>query len=137
MNSTLKNILATIAGLVVGSIINMAVVTIGPYIIPFPQGADVSNMDALTESMKLFTPVNFIFPLLAHVLGSLVGAFVVVKLAVSHHIQLAMVIGVFFLFGGIMMVKIAGGPLWFIVADLLLAYIPMVLLGARLARPNK
>ena len=134
MNSTLRNILATITGFVIGSIVNMGLVTIGPYVIPFPQGADVSNMEALKESMKLFTPANFIFPFLAHAIGTLVGAFVVVKLAVTHHTKLAMIIGGLFLVGGIMMVKMTGGPLWFIVADLVVAYIPMALLGAKLAQ---
>jgi hypothetical protein len=44
-----------------------------------------------------------------------------------------MLVGVFFLAGGISAVIMLGGPLWFKVADLLLAYIPMGFLGATLA----
>jgi len=128
-----KNILATIAGVVIGSVVNMILVNIGPSIIPLPEGADISTMEGLHDSMKLFTPANFVFPFLAHALGTLVGAFVVAKFAASHHNKFAVGIGVFFLLGGMAAASMIGGPLWFNITDLLLAYIPMSLLGAFLA----
>lgn len=83
--------------------------------------------------MKLFTPVNFIFPFLAHALGTLAGAFMAAKLAASHQLKFALLIGVLFLMGGITAANSLGGPVWFTVTDLLLAYIPMGFLGAKLA----
>lgn len=133
MKSVGKNILVVIAGFIVGSIVNIALVNIGPSVVPLPEGADVSTMEKLRDSMKLFTPLNFLFPFLGHALGTLAGAFVAARFAASHHSKLAMLIGVFFLIGGITMVSMVGGPLWFNVADLVLAYIPMGLLGAALA----
>ena len=133
MNSIARNILAVIAGLVVGSLVNISLVNIGPSVVPLPEGADVSTMENLRDSMMLFTPVNFIFPFLAHALGTLVGAFIAAKFAASHNVKLAMGIGVLFLMGGITAVNMFGGPLWFNVTDLLLAYLPMGFLGAALA----
>ena len=133
MKSVGKNILAVVAGVVVGGFVNMALVNIGPSVVPLPEGADISTMENLRDSMKFFTPINFIFPFLAHALGTLAGAFVAAKFAASHYVKLAMGIGVFFLMGGIAAVSMLGGPLWFSVADLLLAYIPMSYLGATLA----
>ncbi len=133
MKSVGKNILAVIAGVVLGSLVNMVLVNMGPSVVPLPEGADISTMESLRDSMKLFTPVNFIFPFLAHALGTLVGAFFAAKFAASHHLKLAMCVGVFFLMGGIAAVSMLGGPLWFKVADLLLAYLPMSFLGATLA----
>lgn len=133
MNPIVKNTLAVIVGFAAGSLVNMSLVNIGPSIIPMPQGADVSTAESLAESMKLFTPINFLFPFLAHALGTLVGAFIAAKLAASHQFKFAMLIGVFFLGGGITAVAMFGGPLWFKVADLALAYIPMGYLGAVLA----
>ena len=133
MNPVGKNILAAIAGIVVGSLVNIALVNIGPFVIPLPEGADISTMEKLRDSMTLFTPANFIFPFLAHALGTLAGAFIVARFAAKHHMKFAIGIGVFFLLGGIAAVNMLGGPLWFNVADLLLAYIPMGLLGASLA----
>lgn len=133
MNTVVRNVLAVLAGMVVGSLVNMGLVNIGPSILPLPEGADVSTAEGLRESMRLFTPANFIFPFLAHALGTLAGAYLAARLAASHAVKLALGIGVFFLIGGIVAAIMLGGPLWFIVADLLLAYIPMGFLGAVLA----
>lgn len=133
MKSVVRNVLAALAGVVAGSIVNMVLVNVGPSVIPLPEGADVSSMETLRDSMKLFTPVNFIFPFAGHALGTLVGGFVVAKFTASHHVKFAMGVGVFFLVGGVTAVSMLGGPLWFNVADLLLAYIPMAYFGAALA----
>jgi hypothetical protein len=137
MNPIARNILALLAGLVVGSAVNMGLVHVGTSVVPLPEGTDVSTMEGLRESMKVFTPVNFLFPFLAHALGTLAGALVAAKFAVSHHMKFALGIGVCFLIGGITMVVQCGGPAWFIGSDLLLAYIPMGLLGGILAGGNK
>ena len=133
MKSVGKNILALIVGVVVGSLANIVLVNIGPTVVPLPEGADISTMENLRDSMKLFTPVNFIFPFLAHALGTLVGAFTAARFSASHHVIFAVCIGVVFLMGGIAAVSMLGGPLWFNIADLLLAYLPMSFLGAALA----
>ena len=137
MRPLIKNILAIVVGFIVGSIVNMGLVNLGPMVIPLPDGADVSTMEALEQSMKVFTPINFLFPFLAHALGTLIGAFVAAKLAGSHHLKFAMVIGVLFFLGGAMMVNMIGGPLWFNVTDLVLAYIPMAYFGGKLASKSK
>jgi hypothetical protein len=137
MNPIAKNVLAAILGFVVGSLVNMALINIGPYVVPLPAGADVSTMEGLRDSMKLFTPVNFVFPFLAHALGTLSGAFVAAKLAASHHMKFAIGIGVAFLIGGVAAASMFGGPVWFKAVDLLLAYIPMGLLGGFLGCGKK
>jgi hypothetical protein len=125
--------LAAIAGLVIGGVVNLGLVTIGMSVVPLPEGTDVSTMEAVRASMKLLGPVNFIFPLLGHALGTITGAFVAAKLAASHAMKFAIGIGVVFLIGGIAMIVNCGGPVWFIASDLLLAYIPMAFLGGFLA----
>ena len=133
MNPIARNILAVVVGFVFGSLVNIGLVNVGMSVVPLPEGADVSTMDGVRESMKSFTPVNFIFPFLAHALGTLAGAFVAAKLAAGQPMKFAMGIGVCFLLGGITMVVLCGGPVWFIASDLLLAYIPMGFLGGILA----
>jgi hypothetical protein len=128
-----KNILVVVAGVIIGGLVNMVLVNIGPSVVPLPAGADVSTMENLRESMKLFAPVNFIFPFLAHALGTLAGAFFAARFATRHSLLFALAIGLFFLIGGIAAVSMLGGPLWFQVTDLLVAYIPMSVLGAALA----
>ena len=137
MNSIAKNVLAVISGVVVGSLVNMGLISIGQIVVSLPEGADVSTMEKFRDSMKLFTPVNFLFPFLAHALGTLAGAFIAARVAASHQMKFAIGIGVFFLTGGATMVSMVGGPLSFNVTDLLLAYIPMGYLGGILARRKR
>ena len=132
MPPIMRNLLAVIAGLVVGSVVNMAIITVGPMVIPLPTGVDMSDMDKFAENIKLLEPANFIAPWLAHALGTLVGAFAAAKVAASHKMKLALGIGVFFLLGGIMMVSMVGGPVWFAALDLIGAYLPMGFLGGML-----
>lgn len=95
MNPVLKNILAVIAGLVLGSIANMAVLMASNNIIPLPAGADNSTPEALKATIHLFEPKHFIFPFLAHAIGTFVGAYICARIA-SHKMLLAMFIGLFF-----------------------------------------
>ncbi len=137
MPPTLRNVLAVIAGLLVGSAINMAIITVGPMVIPPPAGVDMSDMEKFAENLKLLEPANLIAPWLAHALGTLVGAMIAAKLAASHKMKFALGIGVFFLLGGITMVLMFGGPVWFGVLDLAGAYVPMGYLGGLLGGATK
>ena len=133
MKPIYKNILGVVAGLIIGGVVNMGLIMISGSVIPPPEGVDPTNMESLQENMHLFSAKHFIFPFLAHALGTLVGALVAVKIAASQHMKLALGIGVFFLLGGITNAFMLPAPGWFIAVDLVLAYLPMALLGARLA----
>ena len=136
----LRNILAAVAGLVVGGGVNMALVIASPLVIPPPAGVDVSDPQSLSESMHLFEPKHFVFPFLAHALGTLVGALVAYLVAASHKLVFAYVIGACFLAGGIAAARMIPAPTWFVVLDLAMAYVPMAflgtLLGRRITRPK-
>jgi hypothetical protein len=127
----IRNILAVIAGLVVGSIVNMGLISLGHAVIPLPPGTDVSSMESLAVAMPQFGFVQFIFPFLAHAGGTLVGALVATLIAASHKMKIALGIGVLFLIGGIAAVYLLPAPLWFDVIDLVFAYIPMAWIGAK------
>ena len=125
MNSTVKNILAVISGLIIGSVVNMGIIMISGSIIPPPDGADVTTMEGLKESMHLFQPKHFILPFLAHALGAFSGAFLTGLLAVNHKMKFALGIGAAFLIGGIANTIMLPSPTWFTIVDLGGAYIPM------------
>lgn len=133
MKPIFRNILALITGLVVGSIVNMGIIMISGSIIPPPEGADVTTMEGLLESMHLFKPINFLMPFLAHALGTLVGALLTAYIAASDQKKWALGVGVFFLLGGIANVVALPSPLWFNIVDLVGAYIPMAYLGWMIA----
>lgn len=136
MNPILRNVLAVIAGIVAGSIVNMSLITISSKVIPTPAGVDVTNFESLKSSMHLFEPRHFLFPFLAHALGTLVGAYAAFIIAASHKIKFALGVGAFFLLGGLANVVMLPSPAWFAVLDLVGAYIPMGWLGGKLAEKS-
>ncbi len=133
MKTILLNILAVAVGVILGSMLNMFIITISSSIIPPPEGADVTTVEGLKASMHLFKPINFLMPFLAHALGSLVGAVLAGLIAASHRNRFSMAIGIFFLIGGILNVYMLPSPLWFSICDLSLAYLPMGFIGGRIA----
>lgn len=137
MNPIIKNILAVIAGGIVGSAVNMAIIMASGSIIPPPEGVDVTTMEGLKASMHLFQPKHFIVPFLAHALGTFAGAWLAALIAASHKMTFAFVIGVFFLAGGIFNAFMLPSPTWFTVLDLAAAYIPMAYLGGKLVAGKK
>ena len=130
MNPILKNILVFFVGCILGMSVNMGLILAGNLLIPLADGVD--PMDATMWELKYF-----LFPFLAHAVGTLVGAFIVAKYTASYRMILSLSVGVFFLLGGISMVFIMPAPLWFIVIDIFLAYIPMGWYGWKLTGQDK
>jgi hypothetical protein len=94
-------------------------------------------MEGMKASMHLLEPKHFVTPFLAHALGSLVGGLVAALIAASRKITFALVIGIVHMVGGIAMVIMLPAPLWFEALDLIVAYIPMALVGGRLGSGSK
>jgi hypothetical protein len=137
MNKTLRNILVTIAGCIIGSFVNGGIINISGSIIPPPDGVDTQTMEGLQASMHLFEPKHFLFPFLAHALGTLVGAFIAAKFVTANPLRPAMIISGLFFMGGLYMVTQLPSPVWFSIVDLVGAYFPMGYLAVRLAnRPT-
>ena len=131
MKSILRNIFAVVLGLVVGSGVNMALVELGPFFIPPPAGVDVSSVESINESIHLYQAKHYIAPFLAHALGTLAGALVAFVVARGRRLLCAYIVGGLFLTGGIAAATMISAPIWFVVLDLVIAYIPMAWLGAR------
>ena len=134
MNPILRNVLAVVAGIILGSIVNMAIIMLSSSIIPPPEGVNPSDMESLKASMHLFEPKHFLMPFLAHAFGTLVGAFVAGLIAINHRLKISLAIGLFFILGGITNILLLPSPLWFTITDLALAYIPMAWLGYKLQK---
>ena len=132
MKIVLRAILAVLVGLVVGGFVNMGLVLLGPHVFPPPAGMNVTDAESVRASAHLLQPQHFVFPFLAHALGTLVGATLAYLIAASHRRVFAYVIGAFNLAGGIAAANMIPAPVWFLVLDLVVAYLPMAWLGATL-----
>ncbi|MDA9017965.1 hypothetical protein OAN97_00940 [Flavobacteriaceae bacterium] len=133
MNRIFKNVLAVIIGWLGGSIVNMGLIELGHKVFPIA-GFDLNDMNSLASLMPTLDPMYFIFPFLAHALGTLVGALLAGRIATTHKMKFSMAIGGLFLVGGIMINFMLPGPTWFAVVDVLIAYIPMAWIGGKLAQ---
>jgi len=133
MNPILRNFLAVLVGWFVGSAVNGGLVILGDALVAAPAGVDMTTLEGLKNGMHLLEPKNFIFPFLAHALGTLVGAFLAAKIAANREMIMALIVGVVFLAGGIAMTTLVPSPTWFLALDLIMAYLPMAWLGGKLA----
>ena len=133
MNTTVKNILGVIAGVVAGGSVNMGIIMISGSVIPPPQGADVTTMEGLEAAMHLFEPKHFLMPFLAHAIGTLVGAYIAALIASTKKMYFALGVGAWYLLGGTINVLMLPSPIWFTFVDLIGAYIPMAYLAGKFA----
>lgn len=134
MNPMVKNIVAILVGIIVGIVVNYSIILLSGYIIPPPEGVDPSDPESIKANIHLYEARHFIFPFLAHASGTLVGAMITIKLAANRHLLMALVIGAFFLIGGIMMVVQLPSPTWFNALDLVCAYMPVAWLAWRITK---
>lgn len=137
MHPIFKSILSMVIAIIAGSLVNMAFVELGPMLISPPSGLDLATEEGLVAAMPLMEPKHFIFPFLAHALGTFIGAFIAARFSENRKKTKAMIIGAVFLIGGIQMVFILPTtPLWFVITDLLLAYMPCAYAGYFFATIN-
>ncbi len=137
MNPILRNILAVIAGIVVGSVVNMGIVTLSGSIVPLPEGVSFEDPETIKANLEKLSFLHYLFPFLAHAIGTLAGAYTAARLAANNKKTMALIIGFLFLLGGIASYFMIPAPVVFIIADAVLAYIPMALLGYFLSSTNR
>ena len=92
----------------------------------------MSDVKSLSASIHLLQPKHFLFPFLAHALGTFVGAGVTHFIARTHRASLGFLIGALSLAGGIAACFMIPAPVWFMALDLVVAYLPMAWLGIKL-----
>lgn len=133
MKPIVRNILAIIVGFLVGGFLNMGIIIVGSMLIPAPDGIDPMNAESLKNNMHLFQPYHFITPFLAHAGNAFIGALITSLIAASNRLILAMIIGVLTLLGGIYAATVIPAPTWYIIVDLVFAYLPMAWLGWKIS----
>lgn len=129
----LRNVVGLLGGLVLGALVNMGLIMLGPSIIPPPAGVDVTDSASIAASMHLFEAKHFIVPFVAHAAGTLVGAMTAYLIAVSYRPHVAYLVGALSFAGGVAASLMIPAPKWFVGVDLILAYFPMAWIGVMIA----
>lgn len=126
-----RGILAIIVGIIAGSVVNVGILFLCAAIIGMPKGMNMGDPESVKAFAAQLTTANYVGVFLAHQLGTLVGAFVAAKIATGGKMIFALVIGVWFLLGGIYAMTLIPAPKWFTVLELV-CYIPFAFLGGKL-----
>lgn len=124
-------IAAIIVGIGAGSVVNGGIIFLSNAVFGAPEGMNIFDAESVRAHAGQLTSANFVGTLLAHQIGTLVGALIAAKIAPAGKMIFALIIGVWFLLGGIYAITLIPAPTWFIIADLFL-YIPLALIGGKL-----
>lgn len=112
----------------------MGIIIGGGALLPPPAGVDVNDIESINAHIKEYSVLQLMVPFLAHAVGTFVGALLASRIAPNRAKVPALLIGLMFLAGGTMAVKmIPNAPMWFNTLDLCVAYLPMAWLGYMLA----
>lgn len=111
----------------------MGLVQVGHVVFPI-EGIDINDMQALGNLLPTLEYHYFLFPFLAHAIGTFVGALFAGLIGKSYKLLVCLIIGLLFFAGGIMVNTMISGPRWFTIIDLLLAYFPMAWMAYLLIR---
>lgn len=94
----------------------------------------VKTFEFLAEVMPTLPSKHYLFPFLAHALGTLIGAFIAGLIAPKvFKIRAAINVGLLFFVAGILVNYMIPGPIWFTFLDIVVAYFPMAWLGGKIA----
>jgi hypothetical protein len=131
----LKTTLVIFISLFAGAMLNGALINVSNHIIPPPVGFDLTTEEGLQAAMPYMGPEHFLFPFLAHALGTFLSTLLITRLLKSQQFVFSMMAGILFLLGGVsMVIMLPETPIWFVLVDLIAAYVPMAYLGNRIAR---
>lgn len=138
MPNGLRSVLAVVAGVIVGSVVNLILIRVGSAIFPHPEGVNPDSLESIRENIHRFPVALLLSTFAAHAIGTLVGAAVAARLSPSRGLVQAMIVGAWFLAAGIgMIILIPDTPRWFAALEIVAGYLPMAWIGWRLGtRPT-
>ncbi len=108
----LRNIAAVIAGLVVGMIVNLALIQLNTVFFPLPDGVDMTNTAQMKDVIQGMPAAAWILVIAAHLGQAFVGGWVAARLGASRRMMLAIIVGLLSLAGGIANALMLAAPVW-------------------------
>ena len=129
----IKSLFVFFIALFMGMGVNMGMIYLGSWLVPLPEGVSTSSREELKAALPLLNPQHFIFPFLAHAMGTLFSAFFVTAWSTNNQLRSSIILGGIFFLGGLATIIGMPSPLWFSAVDLILAYFPMAWAGYKMA----
>jgi hypothetical protein len=109
----IRNVGAVLAGLIVGSAVNMAFILLNTMVLfPMPAGTSMNDPAQMQAYIAGLPAAAFLVVIVAHLGQSFVGGWVAARLGGSRPVPLALIIGVLSLVGGVINLLSLHGPLW-------------------------
>ena len=132
----LRNALAVLAGVVVGSALNMGLIQLNMQVFfPAPAGMDMNDPAQFNAFIASLPAQAFLLVLLAHLGQSFVGGWIAARLGASRPMLLAMIVGGLSLAGGIVAMFMIDGPVWLMIE--LPLYLVVAWLAGRLEQKRR
>ena len=82
----------------IGAQVNGAILTLGTTLIPAPAGFDLNTMDGLKAAVPFLEAKHYLFPFLAHAIGTLISALLITRFLTSQQLVFSMMAGILFPF---------------------------------------
>lgn len=108
----MRNALAVLAGMVVGGVFNMAVVTGNSALYTPPQGADLSDPAQFAAYIGTLPAAAFLIVMTAHLGQAFLGGGVAARLATSHATAMAMIVGGLTMLACVANLVVLPAPAW-------------------------
>lgn len=121
----LRNVGATIAGLVVGGVVNMALLQLNMAFFPAPPGMSLEDPEQLKAFIATMPLAGYILIFGAHLGQAGVGGFLAARLGSSAPVVLALIVGALTALGTVINQQMLQAPLWTLIElplDLALAW---------------
>ncbi len=112
MPALLRNILAVIAGLIVGGLVNWGFLLLNGVFFPLPEGTDMGDPEQMKPVIASMPAMAWLGVFAAHLGQAFVGGWVAARLGASRPVLLAMIVGVLSLVGGVANAIMLATPAW-------------------------
>lgn len=131
MANSIKNILAVLLSAFSAAIITFSIIVLGHSVFPTPIGIDTNDFESIKSNFHLFEFKHFLFPLIAHGLGTFVASYLVSRFAKTHKFWFAIGFGILFMLASLSLSLRIGHFNWIGIIEIA-QYIPISVLGYKM-----
>lgn len=110
--TVLRNVVAVLAGMFVGMVLNMGLIQLNVVLFPMPEGVGFDDTEAFATYIQGLPLRAFVLVILAHLAQAGVGGLVAAWLGRSRPLLLAMIVGVLTAIGTAANAVMIGAPAW-------------------------